>query len=96
MSEIEKLTKILKTVVREVVREELSFTKKEIINELQNSPMQPLPNNVFKLPQQNIQESGVNKMNIKPNNGQVSLLQQMAMNKMRNPNEEFLAMKSMS
>lgn len=113
MAELEKLVKILRTVVREVVREELSFTKKEILNELQVSQnnFQNItenratnPTNVFNQfvePFRNSVDIPLNDIPKIQNHkvgggGQMSLLQQMAMQKMQNPDDEFLAMKTMS
>lgn len=106
MAELTKLVKIIQTSVREVVREELSFMKKDILMELQkydNTDAINIRENRIQNSSNKNNDKNIINIDVKPNiiksnggGGQMSLLQQMAFDKMRNPDDEFLAMKTMS
>lgn len=105
MAELTKFINIITKVVRQVVREELEYTKKQILSEMQGV------NNNSHTMRENINQAPTNipkmftqfgtpntKSDIivgvaEPKKLNISLLQQLANDKMQNPDEAFLSMK---
>lgn len=93
MSDLQKLTKI----IREVVREEIEYANKKMINEIQSNLSQNNAQNIReeyvapKMFNQFTQPSVQRKPEVVKPTGMGSLLQQMANEKISHPDDEFLA-----